>query len=76
MMEIIISSFTFLHWFCSTIIFCLIEDEFLGDATIYIEDVRKTPSSRQIIPLQSPSGGMEYQAGSLTVEVTIATSLF
>ncbi|CAI9737302.1 domain containing 2 X2 [Octopus vulgaris] len=43
-------------------------DEFLGDATIYIEDVRKTPSSRQIIPLQSPSGSMEYQVGSLTVE--------
>lgn len=42
-------------------------DEFLGEATIYMEDIRKTMSCRQIIPLQTP-GSMEYQVGSLTVE--------
>lgn len=49
-------------------LFCLIIDEFLGEATIYMEDIRKTMSCRQIIPLQTP-GSMEYQVGSLTVEV-------
>ncbi|GAB1602052.1 C2 domain-containing protein 2-like isoform X6 [Argonauta hians] len=49
-------------------------DEFLGDAVIYMEDVRKSPSSRQIIPLQTPAGGIEYQAGSLTVEFLLMES--
>lgn len=52
----------------TTFLFCLIVDEFLGEATIYMEDIRKTMSCRQIIPLQTP-GSMEYQVGSLTVEV-------
>lgn len=42
-------------------------DEFLGEATVYMEDIRRTVSCRQIIPLQTP-GSMEYQVGSLTVE--------
>ncbi|XP_041372929.1 phospholipid transfer protein C2CD2L-like isoform X3 [Gigantopelta aegis] len=43
-------------------------EDFLGENTVYIEDLRKTPSSRQILSLQSRPGNPDYINGSLTVE--------
>jgi hypothetical protein len=43
-------------------------DEFLGEAIVYVEDLRKTPSSRQILKLRPPEGKFENHSGSVTVE--------
>ncbi|KAL3885788.1 hypothetical protein ACJMK2_025826 [Sinanodonta woodiana] len=43
-------------------------ENFLGEAVVYCEDLRRNPSSRQIIPLQGRPGVSETVSGSLTVE--------
>ncbi|XP_059144747.1 phospholipid transfer protein C2CD2L-like [Physella acuta] len=43
-------------------------DEFLGEAIVYVEDLRKTPSSRQILRLHPQPGNFEYNAGTVTAE--------
>ncbi|WAR05647.1 hypothetical protein MAR_021016 [Mya arenaria] len=45
------------------------EDNFLGEAVVYCEDLQRNPSSRQIIPLQGRLGVGEFVSGSITVEV-------
>uniref|UniRef100_A0A0B7BHJ9 C2 domain-containing protein n=1 Tax=Arion vulgaris TaxID=1028688 RepID=A0A0B7BHJ9_9EUPU len=45
-----------------------IEDQFIGEAIVYIEDLRKTPSSRQILRLHPQPGNFEYNSGSVTAE--------
>ncbi|XP_033758789.1 LOW QUALITY PROTEIN: phospholipid transfer protein C2CD2L-like [Pecten maximus] len=44
-------------------------ENFLGEAFVYYEDLKRTPSSRQIIPLQGIlTSGVTWSPGSLTVE--------
>ncbi|CAL1543471.1 unnamed protein product [Lymnaea stagnalis] len=43
-------------------------DEFIGEAIVYVEDLRKTPSSRQILRLHPTPGNFEYNAGTVTAE--------
>ncbi|KAK7106243.1 hypothetical protein V1264_017519 [Littorina saxatilis] len=43
-------------------------EEYIGESTIYIEDLKKTPSSRQILRLQSQPGSFDYSTGTLTAE--------
>ncbi|XP_071111304.1 phospholipid transfer protein C2CD2L-like isoform X3 [Haliotis cracherodii] len=43
-------------------------EDFLGETTVYMSDLRLTPSSRQILALQSRPGNMDSISGSLTVE--------
>ncbi|XP_064604423.1 LOW QUALITY PROTEIN: C2 domain-containing protein 2-like [Liolophura sinensis] len=43
-------------------------ENFLGQAVVAIEELRKTPSSRQILPLQMQHEGVDYITGSVTVE--------
>ncbi|XP_045208200.1 phospholipid transfer protein C2CD2L-like isoform X4 [Mercenaria mercenaria] len=43
-------------------------DNFLGEAVVYCEDLARNPSSRQIIPLQGRLGVGEFVSGSVTVE--------
>ncbi|XP_012943979.1 phospholipid transfer protein C2CD2L [Aplysia californica] len=43
-------------------------DEFIGEAIVYIEDLRKTPSSRQILRLHPQPGNFEYNTGTVTAE--------
>jgi hypothetical protein len=43
-------------------------DEFLGRAVISIDDLRHTPSSRQIIPLTGKVSSLTTTSGSVTVE--------
>ena len=49
--------------------FCVLTDNFLGEAIVYMEDLQRNPSSRQIIPLQGRLGAGEFVSGSITVEV-------
>ena len=52
-------------------------DNFLGEAIVYFDDLKKTPSSRQIIPLQGNfESGVDVVTGSITVEVGVASVLF
>ncbi|KAL4229375.1 intracellular signal transduction [Mactra antiquata] len=44
-------------------------ESFLGEAVIYVEDLQRNPSSRQIIPLQGRLGVGEFVSGSITVEL-------
>ncbi|ESP01972.1 hypothetical protein LOTGIDRAFT_157106 [Lottia gigantea] len=43
-------------------------EEFIGESVIFIDDLRKTPSTRQILALQSKPGYVDSSCGSLTVE--------
>ncbi|XP_060073125.1 titin-like [Ylistrum balloti] len=44
-------------------------EKFLGEAYVYFDDLKKTPSSRQILPLQgSPDIRGDFVTGTLTVE--------
>ncbi|XP_067679953.1 phospholipid transfer protein C2CD2L-like isoform X9 [Haliotis asinina] len=43
-------------------------EDFLGETTVYMNDLRLCPSSRQILALQSRPGNMDSISGSLTVE--------
>ncbi|XP_048258088.1 uncharacterized protein LOC124117292 isoform X14 [Haliotis rufescens] len=43
-------------------------EDFLGETTVYMSDLRLTPSSRQILALQSRPGNLDSISGSLTVE--------
>jgi hypothetical protein len=45
-----------------------IEDEFLGRATVQMEELRRMPSSRQIIPLTGRPRATTSTSGSITVE--------
>ncbi|BFZ13818.1 hypothetical protein BsWGS_16857 [Bradybaena similaris] len=45
-----------------------IEDQFIGEAIVYVEDLRKTPSSRQILRLHPQPGNFEYNSGTVTAE--------
>ncbi|XP_052286622.1 phospholipid transfer protein C2CD2L-like isoform X7 [Dreissena polymorpha] len=47
-------------------------DNFLGEAIVYMEDLQRNPSSRQIIPLQGRLGAGEFVSGSITVEFLLA----
>ncbi|KAK3734733.1 hypothetical protein RRG08_059912 [Elysia crispata] len=44
------------------------KDEFIGEAIVYVEDLRKTPSSRQILRLHPQPGNFEYNSGTVTAE--------
>lgn len=50
-------------------------ENFLGQAVVAIEELRKTPSSRQILPLQMQHDGVDYITGSVTVEVPMTDIL-
>ncbi|XP_050417347.1 C2 domain-containing protein 2 isoform X4 [Patella vulgata] len=43
-------------------------EEFIGESIVYIDDLRKTPSTRQILALQSRPGFLDNSCGALTVE--------
>uniref|UniRef100_A0A2C9L2B8 C2 domain-containing protein n=1 Tax=Biomphalaria glabrata TaxID=6526 RepID=A0A2C9L2B8_BIOGL len=43
-------------------------DEFIGEAIVYVEDLRKTPSSRQILRLHPQPENFEYNVGTVTAE--------
>ncbi|KAL8558355.1 hypothetical protein ACOMHN_012919 [Nucella lapillus] len=43
-------------------------EEYIGESTLYIEDLKKTPSSRQILRLQSSPGSFDYSTGTVTAE--------
>ena len=45
-------------------------EDHLGRAVLPMAELRRTPSSRQIVPLQGRPGGHEGTSGSLTVEVS------
>ncbi|XP_052804410.1 phospholipid transfer protein C2CD2L-like isoform X2 [Mya arenaria] len=47
-------------------------DNFLGEAVVYCEDLQRNPSSRQIIPLQGRLGVGEFVSGSITVEFLLS----
>lgn len=49
-------------------------DEFLGHAKVSMDDVRRLPSSRQIIPLTGRPKGVTNTSGSVTVEVSLKPS--
>lgn len=49
--------------------YLFISDQFIGEAIVYIEDLRKTPSSRQILRLHPQPGNFEYNSGTVTAEV-------
>ncbi|GFO45832.1 C2 domain-containing protein 2-like isoform x3, partial [Plakobranchus ocellatus] len=44
------------------------KEEFVGEAIVYVEDLRKTPSSRQILRLHPQPGNFEYNSGTVTAE--------
>ena len=44
-------------------------EEYIGESTIFIEDLKRTPSSRQILRLQTQPGSFDYSTGTLTAEV-------
>ncbi|CAG5123852.1 unnamed protein product, partial [Candidula unifasciata] len=44
------------------------KDQFIGEAIVYVEDLRKTPSSRQILRLHPQPGNFEYNSGTVTAE--------
>ena len=46
-------------------------EEYIGESTIFIEDLKRTPSSRQILRLQTQPGSFDYSTGTLTVEVRL-----
>jgi len=46
-------------------------DEFLGQAKMAIEDIRRLSKSRQIVPLTGLPKGSSSATGSLTVEVSL-----
>nr|XP_034304323.1 C2 domain-containing protein 2 isoform X6 [Crassostrea gigas] len=43
-------------------------ENFLGEATVYFEDIKRNASSRQIIPLQGVTDDGTMASGSITVE--------
>jgi hypothetical protein len=43
-------------------------DDFMGQATLPMADLRRMPSSRQIVPLQPRTPGAKATSGSITVE--------
>ncbi|XP_076438196.1 uncharacterized protein LOC143277304 isoform X2 [Babylonia areolata] len=43
-------------------------EEYIGESTIFMEDLKKTPSSRQILRLQSQPGSFDYSTGTITAE--------
>jgi len=47
---------------------CLSVSEFIGRATMTMEEIRRLPGSRQIIPLTSGVGSTT--SGSVTIEVS------
>ncbi|KAK3106854.1 hypothetical protein FSP39_001393 [Pinctada imbricata] len=49
-------------------------ESFLGEATVYYDDLRRNPSSRQIIPLQGVMDDGNLASGSITVEFRILDS--
>jgi hypothetical protein len=55
-------------WF---LIFISFLENFLGEAVVYYDELKKNPSSRQIISLQGrPEKGTDLVSGSITVEVS------
>ncbi|XP_060605436.1 uncharacterized protein LOC132757953 [Ruditapes philippinarum] len=50
-------------------------DNFLGEAVVYCEDLARNPSTRQIIPLQGRLGVGEFVSGSVTVEFLYTDAL-
>lgn len=53
-------------------------ENFLGEATVYFEDIKRNASSRQIIPLQGVTDDGTMASGSITVEVGLVhfTSIY
>jgi hypothetical protein len=49
----------------------VLDDEFLGRALVTIDDLRRLPSSRQIIPLTGRTSAMTTTSGSITAEVCL-----
>lgn len=50
-------------------------ENFLGEAVVYYDELKRNPSSRQIISLQGrPERGNDIVSGSITVEVRTVVS--
>jgi len=43
-------------------------EDFIGESIVYVDDLRRTPSSRQILRLHPGPGDYEYNTGNVTVE--------
>ena len=54
---------------------CVVDD-FLGQASVQMEELRRMPSSRQIVPLTGRPRATTSTSGSVTVEVSQLTACY